>query len=115
MHGIGHAKPLSHHPTQLFAAVAAGKGVEFVWLDPRFVSDWRCLRPGASGLALGKCDALLSRRDGSADGGDTTFFVENGVLRHAASNKCAGGRSRVGLRSCADAEILKVVVAVARI
>ena len=101
------SKPVRHAPDQLFALVAnTDKGVEVLSLDPRFSSDFRCLRPGGvAGLTVGRCDALES---GNA-ARETAFVFDAGHLIHG-SGACVVGRDQLSLSNCAAAAALEVVV-----
>ena len=101
------SKPVRHAPDQLFALLAnTDKGVEVLSLDPRFSSDFRCLRPGgAAGLTVGRCDALES--GGAAR--ETAFVFDAGRLIHS-TGACVVGRDQLSLSSCVAAAALEVVV-----
>ena len=69
------------------------KGVEVLSLDPRFSSDFRCLRPGgAAGLTVGRCDALESGGAARA----TAFVLDAGRLVHS-SGACVVGRDQLSV------------------
>ena len=100
-------RPYADGADQLFALVAnTDKGVEVLSLDPRFSSDFRCLRPGGvAGLTVGRCDALES---GNA-ARETAFVRDAGRLVHS-SGACVVGREQLSLSSCVAAAALEVVV-----
>ena len=92
VHGIGHAKPLGHSPLQLFAPLRVSEDAdafEFIWLDPRFHTDWSCIVAHPTGrIRLGPCDALRRRRDGLQPSGITAFRFTKNTLRHIQSGSC---------------------------
>ena len=111
VHGLGHAKPLAHSPTQLFAPLrprAGAGGVELLWLDPRWHADWRCVvaPPNGGALRLGACAGLGERR-GKPPGDPGTAFAHAGngaaPLVDGASGLCVVGSAVLAAGPCAAA------------